>query len=225
MAKREKEWYRKEEVAESYDEKRFQGGGRVLDKKEKEMLLELIDPKNKRILDIATGTGRFAELLERKGGRVVGLDASREMMDRGEADYVLGDALKLPFKKKCFDATISMRFLHLVSPGQIEEFVEGVARVTKEKLVFESLHPMSLRILYQWALPQNSRMYSISFLKEKFEDMDIVSRANYHESLCIPYGFYQCLPFDLAEELSELDDDIVEQHGWTASTIYWELYF
>ncbi len=225
MANREKEWYRKEKVADSYDEKRFEEGGKVLDMKEKSMLLDLIDPNEKKILDIATGTGRFAELLQREGGKVVGLDASREMMNRGEADYVLGDAMKLPFEEKCFDTTVSMRFLHLVGPGNIEDFVKEVGRVTKDKFVFESLHPMSLRILYQWALPQNSRMYSKSFLKERFVEMDIVNEVKYHQGLCIPYGLYQCLPFDLAEELSDLDDKIVDRYEWTASTVYWELSF
>jgi len=225
MANREKEWYRKEKVAESYDEKRFEEGGKVLDIKEKSILLDLIDPKGKKILDIATGTGRFAELMAGEGGDVVGLDASREMLDRGKADYVLGDAFELPFIRKGFDTTVSMRFLHLVSPENIEDLVNEVARVTKGRFVFESLHPMSLRILYQWALPQNSRMYSKSFLKEKFEEMEVVSGVKYHQGLCIPYGFYQCLPFDLAEELCELDDKIVDRHEWTASTVYWELFF
>jgi len=57
MFKKGQKWYREEDIAESYDESRFTGGGKVLDFREKSMLLSLVDPKDKVILDIATGTG------------------------------------------------------------------------------------------------------------------------------------------------------------------------
>jgi len=225
MDNKSSDWYRKEEVANKYDQKRFQRGGMVLDYKEKEIVLSLIEPDGKKILDIATGTGRFAEMLVENGAEVIGLDASSEMLTKGKAEYLVGDALRLPFADNSFDITISMRFLHLLKPNLIEEFVTEVKRVTKEKFVFESLHPMSLRILYQWALPQKSRMFSNSFLKNKFENIDGVKQVNYHEDLLIPYGIYQCLPFSMAEKLSEIDEKIVDRNSWVASTVYWELYF
>ena len=197
----------------------------VLDHKEKEIVLSLVEPDGKNILDIATGTGRFAEMLVENGAEVIGLDASSEMLTKGKAGYLVGDALRLPFADNSFDITISMRFLHLLKPNLIEEFVTEVKRVTKEKFVFESLHPMSLRLLYQWALPQKSRMFSNSFLKNKFENIDGVKQVNYHEGLLIPYGIYQCLPLNIAEKLSEIDEKIVDRNSWVASTVYWELYF
>lgn len=225
MNQRGKEWYQKEEVAQEYDQRRFERGGKVLDKREKEMILELVEPDKKRILDIATGTGRFAELLADEGGDVIGLDASSEMLRPRKATYVLGDALKLPFDSGSFDVSISIRFLHLLSADKIDDFIKEVSRITKNKFVFETLHPLSLRILYQWALPQNSSLYSNSFLKEKFEEIGIVKRVELHETLCIPYGIYQYLPRDIADELCQLDENIVDNHHWTASTVYWELYF
>ncbi len=225
MLKKGQKWYKEEEIAESYDESRFTGGGKVLDFREKEMLLSLVDPKNKEILDIASGTGRFAELLSRNGGHVIGLDASREMLIQNKVESIQGDALNLPFKNKSFDITISMRFFHLLNQDDIDDFILEVERVTKEKFVFETLHPFSLRILYQWALPQGSSLYSNSLLKKKFSELPVVEKVDFHQKFIIPYGFYQVLPLDIGEKVNQLDERISACQKWLNSTVYWEIYF
>ncbi len=225
MFKKGQKWYREEEIAERYDKSRFTGGGKVLDFREKEILLSLVDAKDKEILDIATGTGRFAELLSSKGGHIVGLDASREMLMQNEVESVQGDALNLPFENKSFDTTISMRFFHLLDEEDIEDFILEVERVTKDKFVFESLHPLSMRILYQWALPQGSSLYSNSFLKKKFSDLSMVEEVNFYQKFIVPYGLYQFLPLDIGEKVNELDERISEDQKWLNSTVYWEIYF
>ncbi len=225
MFKKGQKWYREEEIAERYDDSRFTGGGKVLDLREKEMLFSLVDPKDKKILDIATGTGRFAEFLSSKGGDLVGLDASKEMLMQNKVESIQGDALKLPFKDKCFDTTISMRFFHLLDEGDIEDFILEVERVTKNKFVFESLHPFSLRILYQWALPQGSSLYSNSLLRKKFSNLSIVKEVNFYQKFIIPYGFYQFLPLNIGEKVNELDENISDNQEWLTSTVYWEIFF
>lgn len=225
MFKKGQKWYREEEIADSYDENRFTGGGEILDFKEKEMILSLVEPKNKIILDIATGTGRFAELLERQGGKVIGVDASKEMLTHNRVECIQGDALNLPFKDDSFDITISMRFFHLLETEDIEDFIVEVARVSREKFVFETLHPMSLRMMYQWALPQNSSLYSNSLLKDKFDEIPDVKEVNYQEKFIIPYGIYQILPLDIGKTLNRLDERVSEKQSWLNSTVYWELYF
>ncbi|MFW5953118.1 MAG: class I SAM-dependent methyltransferase [Candidatus Natronoplasma sp.] len=225
MFKKGQKWYREDEIAESYDESRFTGGGKVLDFREKSMLLSLVDPDDKKILDIATGTGRFSELLSNKGGRVIGLDASREMLMKNEVERIQGDALDLPFEDKSFDISISMRFFHLLDQKDIEDFILEVERVTKEKFVFESLHPLSLRILYQWALPQGSSLYSNSLLKKKFSDLPGIKDVNFYQKFIIPYGFYQFLPLDIGKKVNELDEKVSSNHEWLNSTVYWEVYF
>jgi len=225
MFKKGQKWYREDEIAESYDQSRFTGGGKILDFREKGMLLSLVDPDDKEILDIATGTGRFAELLSNKGGHVIGLDASREMLMQNKVESIQGDALNLPFKDKNFDITISMRFFHLLDQKDIENFILEVERVTKEKFVFESLHPLSLRILYQWALPQGSSLYSNSLLKKKFSDLPGIKDVNFYQKFIIPYGFYQFLPLDIGKKVNELDEKVSSNHEWLNSTVYWEIYF
>ena len=65
MVEKGSEFYKQKGMSEKYDSRRFKRGGKILDIKEKEMLLSLVEPNGKNILDIATGTGRFAELLRR----------------------------------------------------------------------------------------------------------------------------------------------------------------
>jgi len=64
-------------------------------------------------LDVATGTGNTALALAPFVSRVVGVDLTREMLDQAvrvtaersiaNADWVLGDACKLPFADESFD--------------------------------------------------------------------------------------------------------------------------
>jgi demethylmenaquinone methyltransferase / 2-methoxy-6-polyprenyl-1,4-benzoquinol methylase len=62
-----------------------------------------------RILDACCGTGDLAVECERRGGRVVGLDFSEQMLARarkksGAIEWVQADALALPFEDGAFDA-------------------------------------------------------------------------------------------------------------------------
>jgi demethylmenaquinone methyltransferase/2-methoxy-6-polyprenyl-1,4-benzoquinol methylase len=57
------------------------------------------------VLDVASGTGSIATLLERLGCRVVALDRSREMLSHnGHRWLVEASAEQLPFPDACFDA-------------------------------------------------------------------------------------------------------------------------
>ena len=62
-----------------------------------------------RVLDACCGTGDLAVEAERRGGRVVGLDFSEQMLERarrksGTIEWVQGDVLDLPFEDASFDA-------------------------------------------------------------------------------------------------------------------------
>jgi ubiquinone/menaquinone biosynthesis C-methylase UbiE len=70
------------------------------------------------ILDVGTGTGRFAKPLSDRGLPIVGVDISTSMMDKarkkGLHDLVRGDAHNLPFRDQSFDAAVFVLVLHLV---------------------------------------------------------------------------------------------------------------
>jgi len=88
------------------------------------------------VLDVATGTGAVAaELLRRRGCRVVGLDQSAEMLAEArrrlppEVELVQGDAEHLPFADGAFDAVTFTYLLRYVDdPGAA---LAELARVVK----------------------------------------------------------------------------------------------
>ncbi len=66
-----------------------------------------------RVLDLACGTGDFAEICRKAGAEAVGLDFSRGMLTAarrrfpGLGIFVQGDALRLPFADGSFTAAVS----------------------------------------------------------------------------------------------------------------------
>ncbi len=83
-----------------------------------------------RILDIGCGTGRLAVPLSARC-RVVGLDVSREMLEAGRgkgspAAFVLGDAVRLPFRDRSFDVALAVMVLHL-----LPDFRAGVREMSR----------------------------------------------------------------------------------------------
>ena len=87
------EWYQADDVAEEYDAKRFSGGGRLIDEREKAAVLRALAPlEDKRILEIACGTGRFTATLAQEGADIIGIDISEAMLQQGrDRAYELGD--------------------------------------------------------------------------------------------------------------------------------------
>ncbi len=77
------------------------------------------------VLDIGTGTGRIAELLEPASDKVTGLDKSPEMLrlararlqglPSGRVELVQGDFAALPFAPASFDTVVFHQVLHYAS--------------------------------------------------------------------------------------------------------------
>jgi SAM-dependent methyltransferase len=92
------------------------------------------------ILDIGTGTGRFAQFFENAGFKVVGVDISLSMMaearKKGVRDLVRADAHHLPFKDDSFDGSIMIHVLHLMQNWV--QAIREVGRVTSKILVSEA---------------------------------------------------------------------------------------
>jgi trans-aconitate 2-methyltransferase len=84
-----------------------------------EDLVHLLDPKSgERILDLGCGTGYLTNLIARSGAEVIGMDNSKEMIDKAKAEYLnidfeLLSATDFHFDKK-FDAIFSNAVLHWV---------------------------------------------------------------------------------------------------------------
>jgi len=72
---------------------------------DREALEPLALADHSRVLDVGCGTGELTRVLrEESAGRVVGLDADRELLSHAtDGEYVQGDATRLPFHEGSFD--------------------------------------------------------------------------------------------------------------------------
>jgi ubiquinone/menaquinone biosynthesis C-methylase UbiE len=95
-----------------------------------------------RTLDVACGTGYLTQHLV---GAVVGLDQSASMLDEArrripDGEFVLGDALSLPFPDGAFERIFTSYFYcHLVDDERVRFLVEA-RRVAPELVVLGSRH-------------------------------------------------------------------------------------
>lgn len=95
------------------------------------------DVRGKLVLDVGVGTGRYADVIARWGGRVVGIDLSQAVLTaRGNlaryGDRALvaqADLFHLPFREQAFDIVYSIGVLHH-TPSTREAF-RAVARFAK----------------------------------------------------------------------------------------------
>lgn len=138
--------YADPKMASGFDAKRFGGPiGNILLQDQERVLAEFLgDVSGKRVLDMATGTGRAALALARRGAIVTGVDASREMLsvartraaDAGlTIEFAEGDAHALVFADRSFDAVVCLRMLMHVPDWR--KALGELCRVTQQRLVFD----------------------------------------------------------------------------------------
>jgi ubiquinone/menaquinone biosynthesis C-methylase UbiE len=227
------EWYQADEVAEEYEDKRFSGGGQVIDRREKEAVLDALSPvEDQRVLEIACGTGRFTVMLADRGAEIVGMDISDAML--GEArekaraadlmdhlEFTRGDAARLPFPDDHFDAVFAMRFFHLADTPA--SFLSEMCRVSRDRVFFDTFRRYSARSLYNWLLPMGSRLYSETEVERLLSGAGLRLEGAAHD-FRLPFGFYRELPGNVAEAIWRADTAI----GRTplgpplASVSYWD---
>jgi len=110
------------------------------DSRWRRVAVRLAIPGRGRVLDVATGTGDMALELARYTGSVVGLDLCQEMLSRGRVktekrglgssiNFIVGDALALPFSDNSFDCALNGFALRNVS--DINLFLSELRRVVK----------------------------------------------------------------------------------------------
>jgi len=209
-----KQWYQADDVAEEYDAKRFSRGGRLIDRREKQAVLDAVGPvEDRNVLEIACGTGRFTVMLAERGADIVGLDISEAMLAQGRekahkagvadnVEFMRGDAARLPFPDDHFDAVVSMRFYHLApTPAK---FMAEMARVSKEQVFFDTFNGFSTRVLYNRLLPMGSHLYNRDEVEELLDGAGL-SLQNAEHDFILPYGFYRKIPDSAAVRIRTLD--------------------
>lgn len=227
-----REWYQADTVAEAYEDKRFTGGGRLIDRREKGAVLDAVAPfEDERVLEIACGTGRFSVMLAERGADVTGIDISGAMLGQarekaraaGVADaveFMRGDAARLPFPDNAFDVSFAVRFFHLADAP--ETFLAEMRRVTREEILFDTFNARSARTIYSWLLPMGSRLYTPAEVHDLIESSDLELR-NVDHDFVVPYGLYRQLPGSIAGPIRSFDNTFLRTPvgRWLASVSYW----
>ena len=227
------EWYQADEVAETYEDKRFSRGGRLIDRREKEAVVAALSPvEGRSVLEIACGTGRFTVALAERGANIVGLDISDAMLEEAREkaraagvmdhlEFMRGDAARLPFPDDHFDAVFAMRFFHLADTPA--SFLSEMSRVSRDRVFFDTFRRFSARSLYNWLLPMGSRLYSGSEVERLLSGAGLRLERVEHD-FRFPYGLYREIPDGVARAFRQTDVAI----GRTplgpplASVSYWD---
>jgi ubiquinone/menaquinone biosynthesis C-methylase UbiE len=93
-----------------------------------------------RTLDVACGTGWMTQHLP---GEIVGLDASESMLEIARervphGEFVVGDALSLPFEDRSFDRLVTGHFYGHLEEVERSRFLAEARRVAPELVVVDS---------------------------------------------------------------------------------------
>lgn len=125
------------EVVDGYDAWYSTPYGRLADRIEREMLLDLLRPvgPGASILDLGCGTGHFSRALAGQGFRVVGVDPQLSMLAvaRGGVPVVCADGMRLPFEDGSFQAVVLVAVLGFASdPAAL---LAEARRVARERVV------------------------------------------------------------------------------------------
>ncbi|MHB8360975.1 MAG: class I SAM-dependent methyltransferase [Thermoplasmataceae archaeon] len=120
-----------DDIAEFYDETR----GKITVEEIDSIISQLTGLNS--VIEIGVGTGRMAFPLQERGYDITGLDISLKMLEkakkRGVKHLVIGDAKKLPFLDKSFDAAIMIHIFHLVD--DLREVMKEAGRVTRKVVI------------------------------------------------------------------------------------------
>jgi ubiquinone/menaquinone biosynthesis C-methylase UbiE len=229
---RGKQWYQADAVAASYDATRFTGGGQIIDAREKQAVLDaLASTGGTSVLEIACGTGRFTAAMAEAGAMVTAFDISPAMMRRAEGRvdraghagavrFIRGDAARLPFETDSFDAVVAMRFFHLTETPL--RYLTEMARVSRDRVIFDTFNDRSARRLYTWMLPMGSRLYGDAEVHRLIADADleVVAAA---DDFVLPYGLYRQLSEPTARAIRRSVAPVRSSPigGHLASVTYW----
>lgn len=148
----------------------------LLAREERHLLPFFVDLRNKRILDLACGTGRWLEKLIRQGATGVGVDCSVAMLRvAGQKDAITKRLARaacesLPFRAAVFDLAIcSFALGHVRDSGSM---VRELARVTKPggDVFVSDLHPDAYARGWRASFRDGSTAVQIEMLPRPVEE-------------------------------------------------------
>jgi len=179
----EEERYRKLGVVEGYDRwaPTYDREHNPLIAVEENITLDLIgNVRNQSVLDVGCGTGRYCELLAKKGAEVVGIDPSSRMLERAKRKITadcrfelrLGRIENSDFPDDNFNVIVcALTVGHIV---ELEPVMREVSRVIRSKgrLIISDMHPYWFVSGYDYVkfLDRKGQEYRISEYAHLFEE-------------------------------------------------------
>ena len=162
---------------EGYDNAFFPN---VIRKRELELIEQVLRAERpKFILDYGCGGGWLSKLLLKWGFNSVGVDISKNMIRNAkivchEADFIVCDAMKLPFKNGVFDFVVGISILHHLDLKCATDELKRVSLARSEFLFMEPnlLNPLSAfgRSLFPMeAHTQGEKPYTPRYLKSALD--------------------------------------------------------
>jgi len=149
--------------------------------KELEMLKDYVK-EGEKVLDIGCGNGRLFQILKDKNIEYTGIDFSKNLIELAkkkypEGNFLVANALNLPFKENTFDKVFLIAVLHHIPSKELR------SQVLKEAK--RVLKPQGLLILTVWNL-WRKRMI---FLLLKYSLLKIVGKSKLDfGDIFIPWG-------------------------------------
>jgi SAM-dependent methyltransferase len=202
------EYYKRE--AETYEKKRFIGGGIVENEAEIKNVMMLLKPSEEElILDLGAGTGRLERVLQKLNCPVISCDTATEMLAKiGKNSFRMrADALSLPFKNETFDKSVALRLVFHFNEVDKMKILREMLRVTKEGglILFDVTSSQGL-LSFTSNIGGHHVDYLISptRLEEMLKQIPGI-RYKLYFSFFIPRGIYRHLPKDVARVLLSID--------------------
>jgi SAM-dependent methyltransferase len=115
------------------------------------VLDEVLDVRERDVLDAGCGEGWLVRRLSSAGARALGLDPLHVALERARRDdatappgrYVQGGAEALPFRDACFDVVVFFNSLHHVPVDSLDVALEEAARVLRPDGVVYVQEPLA----------------------------------------------------------------------------------
>ncbi len=123
------------ELADDYDRETVDFWGKF----PRTFIDKFIELTQGKILDVGSGPGRDGLILQKRGLKVICLDASHAMVERSAArglESVEGDFNALPFPDNSFDGVWAYTSLLHIPKSNIQKPISEIRRVLKSKGIF-----------------------------------------------------------------------------------------
>ncbi len=191
-----------EETARSYDDWFLTPVGSYIDRREKDLILHLIAPKEgERLLDVGCGTGNHLRFFRRKGCNVTGLESSPSMLDIAKkklgqrADFHVGKAEDLPFSDNEFDIVTMITSLEFTDNPQ--KAIDEAIRVCRGRIFIGVLNKyaiigMQRRVkgIFRQSIFNSARFFGVGELIQIVRAVLPGVNIRWGSVIFLPFGWY-----------------------------------